>query len=61
MGNITSLFAQAVTVTNCIPSVSVWCQGRGVGRARGVLRHLPQSLPDKSVTVRAEVTVAATA
>lgn len=38
--------------------VYVWCLGRGVGRVRGVLRHLPQSLPDKSVTVISEVVVA---
>jgi hypothetical protein len=61
MGKITSLLAQAVTVTNCIPRASVGCLGRGVGRVRAVLRHLPQSLPAKSVTVRSEVVVAVTA
>jgi hypothetical protein len=34
--------------------------GRSVGRVRGVLRYLPQSLPDKAVTVISEV-VAVTA
>jgi len=32
--------------------------GRGVGRVRGVLRYLPQSLPDKPVTVRSEAVTA---